>query len=229
MTGSQLRLKQPTGWFAAGREVAQALSLLSGGAFKLFMWICLNADRGLGAIRVEPDEIARALGQTEAQFRANLHDLFLTEIGQPTADGAIQIADRFWPYERAPTGQQGEKLATYISQLKRAFLDRRCVRSVFTAADEKIAIELYHAGVSITDVEHAILLGSLRKYVALINNGRGTPITSLRYFAALFGEVKQDISPGYWEHVARRVRDAERQWPGFAVPAPKSDEIRVTK
>jgi hypothetical protein len=76
-------------------------------------------------------------------------------------------------------------------------------------------------------VEHAILPGSLRKYVALINNGRGTPITSLRYFAALFDEVKQDISPGYWVHVERRVRDAERQWGGFEVPG-KSDEIGVT-
>jgi hypothetical protein len=215
MTASRLQLKQPTGWFAAGREVAQALSLLSDGAFKLFMWICLNADRGLGAIQIEADNIARVLGQSEEEIRANLQDLFLTEIGQPTADGAIRIADRFWPYERAPIGDQGEKLATYISQLKRAFLERRCVRSTFTAADEKIAIELYHAGVSIRDVEHAILLGSLRKYVALINNGRGTPITSLRYFAAIFAEVNQDISPGYWAHVERRVRDAERQWLGF--------------
>jgi hypothetical protein len=228
MTGSPLRLKQPTGWFAAGREVAQALSLLSDGAFRLFMWICLNADRGLGAIRIEPDEVARVLGKSAAEIRANLRDLFQAGIGQPTADGAIQIADRYWPYERAPTGRQAEPLATYICQLKRAFLERRCVRSAFTAADEKIATELFHAGVAIADVEHAILLGSLRKYVALINNGRGTPITSLRYFAALFDEVKQGISPGYWIHVERRVRDAERQWGGFEVPG-KSDEIRVTK
>jgi hypothetical protein len=213
--GAQLRLKQPTGWFAAGKEVAQALNLLSDGAFKLFMWICLNADRGLGAIRIEPGEIARIMGKTEIEIQANLEDLFQVEIGQPTADGVIRIADRYWPYERAPTGRKAENLALYIDQLKRAFLERRCVRSVFTAADEKIAIELFHAGVSITDVEHAILLGSLRKYVALINNGRGTPIVSLRYFAALFDEVKQDISPGFWEHVARQVRHAELQWSGF--------------
>ena len=228
MTGPQLRLKQPTGWFAAGREVAQALSLLSDDAFKLFIWICLNADRGLGAIRIEPDEIARVLSKTEAEIHANLRDLFQAEIGQPTPDGAIQIADRYWPYERPPIGQQGEKLGTYISQTKRAFLERRCVQSAFTAADERIATELFHAGLSITDAEHAILLGSLRKYVALINTGRGTPITSLRYFAALFDEVKHDISPSYWVHVERRVRDAERQWGGFAVPG-KSDEIKVTK
>lgn len=219
MSGPPLRLKQPTGWFAAGNEVAQALRLLPDGAFKLFMWICLNADRGRGAIRVEPGEIARVLGKTEAEIHANLRDLFLAEIGQPTGDGTIQVADRFWPYERSKTGRQAETLATYISQIKRVFLDRRCVQSAFNAADEKLAIELYHAGVSIADAKHAILLGSLRKYVALFNNGRGTPITSLRYFAALFGEVQQDVPPSYWAHVARRVRDAERQWNGFEDPA----------
>ena len=221
MNGSQLRLKHPTGWFAAGTEVVQALRLLPDGAFKLFMWICLNADRNCGVIRAEPGEIARALGKTEAEIHANLQDLFLAEIGQQAADGTIQVADRFWPYERSPTDRPEETLASYISHLKRFFLERRCVQSAFTAADEKLAIELYQAGVSIADAKHAILLGSLRKYVALINNGRGTPITSLRYFAALFDEVRQNIPPSYWVHVARRVRDAERQWKGFGDPAEK--------
>jgi hypothetical protein len=210
-----LRLKNPTGWFAAGKEVAQALTLLPDGAFKLFMWICLNADRGLGVMRVEPGEIAHVLGKTEAEIHANLRDLFQFEIAWPATDGAIQIADRYWPYERALDRNKGENLATYINQLKRAFLERRCVRSTFTAADEKIATELFHTGLSIADAEHAILLGSLRKYMALINNGRGTPITSLRYFTALFDEVKQDIPPGYWEYVAHKVRKAEQQWLGF--------------
>ena len=79
MTGSQLRLKQPTGWFAAGREVAQALSLLSDGAFKLFMWICLNADRGLGAIRIEPDEVARALGKSEARDSRQICETYFSQ------------------------------------------------------------------------------------------------------------------------------------------------------
>jgi|SRR5580704_14303166 hypothetical protein len=229
MTGPPRRLKQPTGWFAAGREVAQALHVLPDGAFKLFIWICLTADRSLGAIRTTPGEIARALGKTDAEIQTNLRDLYLAEIGQPTADGAIHIADRYWPYERAPTGRQAEHLAVYIGQLKRVFLDRRCVRSVFTAADEKFAIRLYEDGFSIADVEHAILLGSLRKYIALTNNGGGTPITSLRYFAALLDEVRQNVAPDYWVYVARKVSDAERKWAGFDVTGQASDEIRMTK
>ena len=33
MSAPRLILKQPAGWFAAGREVAQAMTLLSDGAF----------------------------------------------------------------------------------------------------------------------------------------------------------------------------------------------------
>jgi hypothetical protein len=109
MTAAPLRLKQPTGWFAAGREVAQALRLLSDGAFKLFMWICLNADRGLGAIRIEPGEVARVLGKTEDEIQANLRDLFQAAVGQPTADGAIQIADRYWPYDMSVRQLAGKR------------------------------------------------------------------------------------------------------------------------
>ena len=45
MSAARLILKQPTGWFAAGRKVAQALAVLSDGAFKLYIHLCLQADR----------------------------------------------------------------------------------------------------------------------------------------------------------------------------------------
>jgi hypothetical protein len=45
MSTVQVTLKQPTGWFAAGREVAQALAVLSDGVFKLYIHHCLQADR----------------------------------------------------------------------------------------------------------------------------------------------------------------------------------------
>ena len=45
MNAPRLILKQPTGWFAAGREVAHAMTLLSDGAFKLYLHLCLQADR----------------------------------------------------------------------------------------------------------------------------------------------------------------------------------------
>ena len=45
-------LKRPTGWFAAGREVACALQLLSDGTFKLFVWLCLNAERSQAVVSI---------------------------------------------------------------------------------------------------------------------------------------------------------------------------------
>ena len=45
MNSSSLRLKNARNWFAAGVEVQQALEFLSDGAFKVFMYICLNAER----------------------------------------------------------------------------------------------------------------------------------------------------------------------------------------
>ena len=48
MSTPRLRLKSPAGWFEAGRETEEALQLLSGGAFRLFPWICLKADRNTG-------------------------------------------------------------------------------------------------------------------------------------------------------------------------------------
>jgi hypothetical protein len=42
MSAYRCHLKQPEGWFAAGREVGCALTLLSDSAFKLFLWLCLQ-------------------------------------------------------------------------------------------------------------------------------------------------------------------------------------------
>ena len=43
-----MKLKQPTGWFAATHQMRQALDLLSDGAFELFVYLSLTADRRTG-------------------------------------------------------------------------------------------------------------------------------------------------------------------------------------
>jgi hypothetical protein len=72
MSGTQLALKQSTGWFAAGRQFGQALSELSDAAFKLYAWLCLNADRRTGHLHSTVTvafcgtEQARAVGGSSA-------------------------------------------------------------------------------------------------------------------------------------------------------------------
>ena len=63
--GTHFHLKQPTGWFAAGREIQQALTLLSDVTFKLFVWLSLHAERGRGSLSASPKELASALHKTE--------------------------------------------------------------------------------------------------------------------------------------------------------------------
>lgn len=43
----KLRLKEPTGWFAAGSGFQRAITELSDGAFKLFAYLCLLLRRAL--------------------------------------------------------------------------------------------------------------------------------------------------------------------------------------
>jgi hypothetical protein len=65
---SRFQLKRPSGWFAAGREVACALQLLSDPTFKLFVWLCQHAERSRGTVSANPLELARAL-QSPGQKR----------------------------------------------------------------------------------------------------------------------------------------------------------------
>jgi hypothetical protein len=213
MSTVRFHLKQPAGWFAAGREVACALSLLSDKAFKLFVWMCLHAERSRGSVCATPIELARSLGKSETEIAVALEELFRNGVCHRTDDRRIEITDRFWPYERLHLQEAPGSLHTYLSRVKQVFLQRGCVRSAFTAADEKLGAQLFRRGVPIENVERAILLGSLRKYAALINHGTGTPITTLHYFTALFEEVNQlEISTQYWAYVAHKVQVLEQQW-----------------
>ncbi len=219
----RFQLKQPTGWFAAGREVAGALHLLSDATFKLYLWLCLHAERSRGTVSATPAELARALGKTPSDIDLALQELQQQGVCTLPAENLIHIGDRFWPYQRQCDSSANHDLRGYVENVKRLFLQRRCVQSSFTAADEKLARSLYARGVSLTDVEHAILLGALRKYSALRQNGPHTPISSLHYFTHLFEEVQQPISTQYWSYIAVKVKTFE-QAGGWSQASQAADE-----
>lgn len=207
---TRFQLKQSTGWFAAGREVACALQLLSDATFKLFLWLCLHAERSQGKVSATTAELARALGKSQSDVMLALQELQRRGVCTLQAKNNIHIEDRFWPYQRQKDSLPGHDLRSYVEKVKRLFLERRCVQSSFTAADEKLARSLYQRGVSLIDVEHAILLGALRKYAVIRQNGQGSPISSLHYFTQLFEEVQQPVSTRYWSYIAHKVRTLEQ-------------------
>jgi hypothetical protein len=226
---ARFQLKRASGWFAAGAEVEAALRLLSDAAFKLFVWLCLHAERCCGSIAVTPPELAREMRRSDVEIQANLQELWRQGVCVRRQDGIVEITDRFWPYQRTREPVATDDQRVYITQVKRCFLDRSCVRSLFTAADEKLANQLHRDGIPIAVVERAILLGSVRKYIALLNNGGGTPITTLHYFTALFPEVRQPVSEQYWQYVAHKVRTIELRLSHSAGPSAVAEAETETK
>ena len=96
---SRLRLKRTSGWFAAGREMARALPVLSDSAFKVYVYVCLNADRRTGQLRCAATDLAAAIGKQRCQIVADLQELKSKGVALRAA-GEIEIADSFWPYEK---------------------------------------------------------------------------------------------------------------------------------
>lgn len=212
MTAARLTLKQPTGWFAAGREVAQALALLSDGAFKLYIHICLQADRHTARTRIELTGLARVLRKTPAVIEADLAELDRSGVCERCGEG-IEIRDQFWPYQKQTPLAIGNPQTEFVRQAREAFLKPACVRSTFTVADEKLTLNLCHRGVSLEQLRRTIWLGCARKYMAMLNGQTRLLITSLAYFATLIDEVSQpEVPASYWEYVRGRMEEMEKRW-----------------
>ena len=210
--GARLRLKKQSGWFAAGQEIDCALQLLSDAAFKLFVWLCLHAERSRGAVSATPADLGRTLAKNEHDICLALQELERQGVCSVQAEGVIEIRDRFWPYQRQCPSSASNESHHYVAEIKRLFLQRRCVQSSFTAADEKLAVSLFRRGIPLLQVEHAILLGAARKYSAISQHRQDTPISSLHYFADLFEEVQQQTSPAYWTYIDHKVKTFEQTW-----------------
>ena len=207
----RMRLKSTNGWFAAGREMEEALWLLSDSAFRLFVWICLRADRSTGSLRIDPTQLARVLSRTREQMLRDLDELARHSVCRQEGDRVL-IQDRFWPYERHCADVDAAR-SSYIAAIQSAFLRPTCVASTFTAADEKLAQHWQQRGIALETVERAILLGTARKYTAWLNHGAGSPITSLEYFAGILSEVEHaTANPDYWEYLARKVQKLEAEF-----------------
>lgn len=229
MSAARLILKQPTGWFAAGREVAQALALFSDGAFKLYIHLCLVADRHTGRAVIEPAAWTRILRKDLASIEVSLGELHLSKVCERRGD-RVEVCDRFWPYQKQVSAGVVHLEPDFVRQVREAFLKPACVRSAFTAADEKLALNLCRRGAGLEQLRRTIWLGCARKYVAVLNGQTRLPITSLAYFASLIDEVAQpQIPASYWDHVRRRMEEMEKRWlqTGSAATAPTADELPV--
>jgi hypothetical protein len=221
MNSSPLRLKNARNWFAAGAEVQQALEILSDGAFKVFMHICLNAERETGILHTTQVELARNLRKSHGTIRKYLGEMERDGVCQnrfsnnPVTRGSVHISPAYWPYERetaqSPTDDDADR---FIAEIREMLGARACVRPSFSTADEILARRWFNAAVPLERIGQAILLGCARKYVAWRNNPAVQgPISALRYFEPILEEIeKQKLDPDYWEYLRFRIQRQEKLW-----------------
>jgi hypothetical protein len=172
-----LRLKQPTGWFPAGQPFQQALTLLSDGAFKLFVYLCLNADRLSAGYVTSHQRLAVALNKSRHTIEAYLAELQQKGICSvhpsrvPYVGSSFRICDPYWPYHREGSGSSPELSGedSYVACLRESFLALGCSSGRFGPSDEKMARDLHNRGVPLDVVQHAIILGACRKYISWLN------------------------------------------------------------
>jgi hypothetical protein len=220
MNYGDLKLKHPSGFFAAGTEVRDAIAVLSDGGFKVFVYVCLHADRRTAQLRFRMAELAKAVGHSTRSLTTYLDELNRIEVAAVYRAsnqhelGRIEVRDRFWPYQKESGDSTVDpEQAQYVSRVRAWFLEQACVTSAFGAADEKLAGEWYRTGISIDVVGRALLLGCARKYVALLNHQGGSPVTSLQYFSGIVEETAaMELDLNYWRYLAARVKKMEAQW-----------------
>ena len=210
MSALRLVLKQPSGWFAAGRQFGEALVQLSDAAFKLYAWLCLNVERHTGSLRITVPALASALQKPAPWVQSAIEELVRREVCRWTPPDLLEVGDPYWPYEKQPCR---EGRPEFLAEVRRLLAKPACVRCAFTAADERLARDLEQRGISLEQLERAIWLGCARKYAAMLNGQPQAPITSLRYFLGLIEEVGQARTPdSYWQHVRSKAAVLERQW-----------------
>jgi hypothetical protein len=220
MSSSPLRLKNARNWFAAGVEVQQALEILTDGAFKVFMHICLNAERSTGVLHMTQVELARNLRKSHGAIRKYLVEMEKAGISRnsfsnsPRTRGSVQISSPYWPYEGEAENRPDDDADRFVFEIRTMLQERACVRSSFSTADEVLARQWFHAAVSLERIRQAILLGCARKYVAWRNNPAVQgPISTLRYFTPIIEEIaQQKLDPDYWEFLRARIQRHEKLW-----------------
>jgi hypothetical protein len=220
MNSSPLRLKNARNWFAAGMEVQLAIENLTDGAFKVFMHICLNAERKTGILHTTQVELARNLKKSPGAIRKYLVEMERVGISRnsfsnsPRTRGSVQISPPYWPYEGEEEYKTDDGADRFVSEIRTMLQERACVRSSFSTADEVLARQWFDAAVPLEQIRQAILLGCARKYVAWRNNPAVQgPISTLRYFTPILEEIaKQKLDPDYWQFLRSRIHRHEKLW-----------------
>ncbi len=209
-----LSLKEPTGWFAAGNGFRKASTLLSDGAFKLFVHLCLEASRRTGRVETTHKELASALGKSKRSIGTHVDELQAHQVcnvfpaKNQYARTVFEISDHYWPYHRIEPSQHPSDQRAYVGSVREYFLSLACASGRFSAADEQTARQMHQRAIPLAVIENAMLLGACRKYMSWLNRQALEPIQGLRYFEPVIAEIQaQSLPPGYSAYLRKKVQE----------------------
>ena len=215
----RLRLKKLNGWFPAGEGFLQAMTQLSGGAFKLFVFLCLNADRQTASYTGSQRSLASAIGKSKPateEYIAELKNKGFCSVRPsriPYVGTGFRICDKYWPYQTANGNSVEEDSGDYVNAVRDLFLGLGCTSGRFGPPEAGQARNLEKRGVSLQELEDAMIIGACRKYVSWLSNGPSDPIASLNYFESLIAEIRErPFPPGYRDHLRMEVKKLAGQW-----------------
>ncbi len=212
-------LKDATGWFAAGDAFRTALVLLSDGAFRLFAYLCLEADRPTGRFRATHKELATALKKSKRVVGTYVAELEAAGVchvkaGKNQFAGTIfEISDGYWPYHRADNAIESPEQEAYVESVREYFLALGCGSGKFGAAEAATARGLQRHGIPLAVIEQAMLMGACRKYISWFEGRALEPIRALSYFEPLIAEIQEKpFPPGYSAYLRMKVRQFAQHW-----------------
>jgi len=224
-------LKEPSGWFAAGASFRRALQTLSDGAFRLFAYLCLEADRRTGRFEAVQGELAKAVGKSRRIVGKYIEELKYKQVcvvrsaRNQYARTCIEIRDEYWPYRRTPEVESviGQVRNAYVEAIKSSFVGLGCTIGKFSARDALLAQDFQQRGIPLEIVQDALTMGAVRKYISWLNGGSPQPIGSLAYFATLIPEMQQRPLPAdYREYLRRKVVQLAKTWAKESAKGPKN-------
>jgi hypothetical protein len=229
----KLRLKKTSGWFPAGDGFLKAMTVLGDGPFKLFVFLCLIADRQTATCQSSHQRLAAGIGKSRHTVEVYVAELkakgLCTVVTSPVPDvgSTIRIADEYWPFVTAGDDPGPDSGESYVDSVRKLFMALSCTSGRFGPAEERLAEDFEQKGIPLGVIEDAMMVGACRKYVSWLNNGPSAPIASLHYFDAIIEELlERPFPPGYREHMHMQVQKLTRLHAARAEKNAGSDNTR---
>lgn len=141
LEANTVRLKERAGWFAAGDPLRRALAALSAGAFQLFAYICLQADRRTGRYEASHAQLPETLGKSRRAMGDYMRELVTKGVcsvrrgANQYARSCCSVCEDYWPYHRGQDveGVRAGQADGYVRSIEQSFVSQGCTAGRFSS------------------------------------------------------------------------------------------------